>query len=153
MRTAPAAAMAALALAAFGCQPADDRTEVTVRTQEERRTPQQDRTAREAANDAGREMRDAASEVGEEMRDAANDAGDAIQAGAQTVDVKSALIANGSIDASNIDVDSNGDLKTVTLKGTVPSQAQLDMALQVARDKAPGWTVVNQLTVSTTPQN
>ena len=142
MRTAPAAAMAALALAAFGCQPADDRTEVTVRTQEERRTPQQDRTAREAANDAGREM-----------RDAANDAGDAIQAGAQTVDVKSALIANGSIDASNIDVDSNGDLKTVTLKGTVPSQAQLDMALQVARDKAPGWTVVNQLTVSTTPQN
>jgi osmotically-inducible protein OsmY len=79
---------------------------------------------------------------------AAGQAGDAISAGKQTFDVKAALTADTSIDASHIDVDTNADTKTVTLRGTVPTAAQKDAAERIAKDKAEGYTVVNQLTVA-----
>ena len=69
-------------------------------------------------------------------------------AAAQTVDVKSALIADGRVDASNINVDTNADTRTVVLKGTVPSAEQKATAENIARDKAKGWTITNQLTVA-----
>src|SRR5918995_4814509 len=49
-------------------------------------------------------------------------------AGVETVDVKSALIADGRVDASNINVDTMADTKTVVLKGTVTSQEQRKLA-------------------------
>ena len=77
--------------------------------------------------------------------------GDAIHGAKQTFDVKAALTADTSIDASHIDVDTNGDTRTVTLKGTVPTAAQKAGAERIAREKAEGYTVVNQLTVAVRP--
>jgi len=69
-------------------------------------------------------------------------------AATNTVDVKSALIADGRVDASNINVDTNSQTKTVVLKGTVPTAQQKTTAEAVAKDKAEGYTIVNQLAVA-----
>lgn len=73
-------------------------------------------------------------------------------AGANTVDVKSALIADGRVDASNINVDTSASAKTVVLKGSVPTAQQKSTAEAIARDKAEGYTINNQLTVVPTKQ-
>jgi osmotically-inducible protein OsmY len=69
-------------------------------------------------------------------------------AAANTVDVKSALIADGRVDASNINVDTSASTKTVVLKGTVPNAQQRTTAEAIARDNADGYTTNNQLTVA-----
>jgi osmotically-inducible protein OsmY len=99
---------------------------------------------REAAGDAADAARSGADKAGE----AAGQAGDAIDAAKQTFDVKAALTADTTIDASHIDVDTNHDTRTVTLKGTVPTAAQKAEAERIARDKAEGYTISNQLTVA-----
>jgi osmotically-inducible protein OsmY len=68
-------------------------------------------------------------------------------AAAETVDVKSALIADGRVDASNINVDTVASTKTVVLKGSVPTAEQKTTAEAIAREQAKGYTIVNQLTV------
>ena len=73
-------------------------------------------------------------------------------AGANTVDVKSALIADSRVDASNINVDTSANTKTVVLKGSVPTAQQKTTAEAIARDKAEGYTINNQLTVAATKQ-
>lgn len=73
-------------------------------------------------------------------------------AGANTVDVKSALIADGRVDASNINVDTSASTKTVVLKGSVPTAQQKTTAEAIARDKAEGYTINNQLQVVPTKQ-
>jgi osmotically-inducible protein OsmY len=73
-------------------------------------------------------------------------------AAANTVDVKSALIADGRVDASNINVDTSSSTKTVVLKGTVPTAQQRATAEAIARDKAKGYTINNQLSVATAKQ-
>ena len=69
-------------------------------------------------------------------------------AATNTADVKSALIADGRVDASNINVDTSASTKTVVLKGSVPTPQQRATAEAIARDKADGYTINNQLTVS-----
>jgi osmotically-inducible protein OsmY len=69
-------------------------------------------------------------------------------AATNTVDVKSALIADGRVDASNINVDTSASTKTVVLKGSVPTAQQKATAEAIARDKADGYTINNQLTVA-----
>jgi len=69
-------------------------------------------------------------------------------AAANTVDVKSALIADGRVDASNINVDTSASTKTVVLKGSVPNAEQRTTAEAIARDNADGYTITNQLTVA-----
>ena len=69
-------------------------------------------------------------------------------AATNTVDVKSALIADGRVDASNINVDSVANSKTVILKGTVPTAEQKTIAEQITRNKAEGYTIQNQLTIA-----
>ena len=111
-----------------------------------------------ACEDTGRakeEGREAAGEVGEPAEGAADraaevagEAGDELDAAKQTFDVKAALTADTTIDASHIDVDTDDDARTVTLKGTVPTEAQKAAAERIARDKAEGYTIVNQLTVA-----
>ena len=71
-------------------------------------------------------------------------------AATQTVDVKSALIADGRVDASNINVDTSASTKTVVLKGTVPTAQQRATAEAIAHDKAEGYRITNQLTVAAT---
>jgi predicted small secreted protein len=68
-------------------------------------------------------------------------------AGAETVDVKSALIADGRVDATDINVDTMADTKTVVLKGSVPTAEQRTTAESVARQQAKGYKIDNQLTV------
>jgi osmotically-inducible protein OsmY len=72
-------------------------------------------------------------------------------AGLETVDVKSALIADGRVDASKVNVDTNASTKTVVLKGSVPTAEQKAMAEQIAREQAKGYRIENQLTVA--PKN
>lgn len=69
-------------------------------------------------------------------------------AATNTVDVKSALIADGRVDASNINVDTSSSTKTVVLKGSVPTQQQKTTAEAIARDKAEGYTINNLLVVA-----
>ena len=69
-------------------------------------------------------------------------------AAANTVDVKSALIADGRVDASNINVDTSASTKSVVLKGTVPNAQQRTTAEAIARDNAEGYTITNLLTVA-----
>ena len=69
-------------------------------------------------------------------------------AAVETADVKSALIADGRVDASRINVDTIASSKTVVLKGSVPTIEQRATAENIARDKATGYTVSNQLVVA-----
>lgn len=67
--------------------------------------------------------------------------------GIETMDVKAALIADGRVDAGNINVDTSASTKTVVLKGSVPTAEQRTMAEAIARDQAKGYTIDNRLTV------
>jgi hypothetical protein len=75
----------------------------------------------------------------------------AVRGGLETVDVKSAIIADKTIDSGAIDVDTYQDKKVVVLRGSVPSAEQKARAEQIARQNAKGYTVDNQLAV--VPQN
>ena len=68
-------------------------------------------------------------------------------AGVETFDVKAALIADGRVEAVNINVDTSASTKTVVLKGSVPTAEQRTIAENIAREQAKGYTVTNQLTV------
>jgi predicted small secreted protein len=69
-------------------------------------------------------------------------------AGVETMDVKAALIADGRVDAGNINVDTSASTKTVVLKGSVPTDEQRTTAEAIARDQAKGYTITNNLTVA-----
>ena len=101
----------------------------------------------EKAKEVGGEVAEAAKDVGEKTKEVAKEVGSEVGAKTQTVDVKAALMVDKSIDASHIDVDTDADTKTVTLKGTVPTNAQKAAAEKVAREKAEGYKVRNLLTV------
>ena len=68
-------------------------------------------------------------------------------AAVETVDVKAALIADGRVDATNINVDTIASTKTVVLKGTVQTVQERVTTENIARDQAKGCTITNQLTV------
>ena len=71
----------------------------------------------------------------------------AVRGAAETVDVKTAIIADKTIDSGAIDVDTYQDKKMVVIRGSVPTQMQKDKAGMIARDHAKGYTVDNQLAV------
>ena len=99
--------------------------------------------AREVGGDvahAARRAADAAAEAGEELAERAS-------AASEGVDVKASLMADPSVDATRIDVDTDYRTRTVTLKGYVPSETERDMAGVIAKARAEGYTVVNNLTV------
>jgi hypothetical protein len=104
--------------------------------------------AKEEGREAAGEAADAANKAADKVGEVAGQAGDRIDAAKQTFDVKAALTADTTIDASHIDVDTNHDTRTVTLKGTVPTAAQKAAAERIARDKAEGYTIANELTVA-----
>ena len=68
--------------------------------------------------------------------------------GLETMDVKAALIADGRVDAANINVDTSASTKTVVLKGSVPTAEQRTTAETIAREQAKGYTITNNLTVA-----
>ena len=65
----------------------------------------------------------------------------------ETLDVKTAIIADKTVDAGAIDVDTFQDRKVVVLRGSVPTEAQKARAEQIARNNATGYTVENRLAV------
>ena len=99
--------------------------------------------ASEAARDTGR----AASDTAKAGGDAVANAGRAADAAVETMDVKAALMADSRVEAGDINVDTDHQTKTVTLRGKVPSDAQKQIAEQIAVEKAVGYRVTNQLTV------
>ena len=101
----------------------------------------------EKAKEVGGEVAEGAKDVGETISEAAKEVGSDVGAAKQTVDVKAALMVDGSIDASHVDVDTDAATRTVTLKGTVPTAAQKAAVEKVAREKAEGYKVRNLLTV------
>ena len=90
----------------------------------------------------------ACSRTAEGVRADTSRAIDNVKAGVETIDVKTALLSDATLDASNINVDTYGNRKLVVLKGTVPTQAQKDEAGRIARQEAPGYRIDNQLTVA-----
>ena len=72
----------------------------------------------------------------------------AVRGGMETVDVKTAIIADKTVDSGAIDVDTYQDKKVVVLRGSVPTQAQKQRAEQIARENAKGYTIDNRLVVA-----
>jgi osmotically-inducible protein OsmY len=131
----------------------DEAAEAKADTADERAEAKQE--GREAANDvgaaareAGSEIKEAAGKAGNAVVGAAEKAAPAVNAAKQTLDVKTALMADAAIDASKIDVDTDEATKTVTLKGTVANANQKSAAERIARAKAGGYSIHNQLTVA-----
>jgi osmotically-inducible protein OsmY len=71
----------------------------------------------------------------------------AVKGGLETVDVKTALLADKTVDAGAIDVDTYADKKIVVLRGSVPTEAQKARAGQIAKENAAGYTIDNRLAV------
>ncbi|HKY20833.1 MAG TPA: BON domain-containing protein [Vicinamibacterales bacterium] len=110
--------------------------------------------AREAAADVRQEAREAGNaaeragdRIASETKDATRTVGATLDAAAQTMQIKTALIDADDLDAAAIDVDTNGTTKTVTLKGHVPSAAHKAAAERIAKQKAPDYRVVNMLEI------
>ena len=116
-----------------------------------------DNTARGMKQDAAEAKADAkaksdaakadARETADDAKKTANEAGSAVDAAKQTFDVKTSLMADASVDASDINVDTYHETKTVVLKGSVPTAAQKSEAARIAEREAPGYKIDNQLVV------
>ena len=104
-----------------------------------------------AAKDEARDKSDAAKaeskETATDAKRTAGESGAAVDAATETLDVKSALMADSTVDASDINVDTYHETKTVVLKGSVPTAAQKDEAGRIAAREAEGYKIDNQLTV------
>jgi hypothetical protein len=106
---------------------------------------------KDAAHDVKREAKPVAKEAGEKVKEGAQKTGDALDATKQHLDVKAALLADKTVDASHIDIDVNKDAKILYLRGTVPTAAQKAAAERIAREKAREFIVRNELTVMAVP--
>ncbi len=93
----------------------------------------------------------AADKAEDKVDPAARSTGSATAAAIETIDVKSALMADRTVDASHINVDTVHETKTVVLKGSVKTATQRDEAARIAAAEAPGYRVDNQLTVVANP--
>jgi predicted small secreted protein len=100
-----------------------------------------------AADKAAAEAREAAADTKEATRDAAG----AVKAAVETIDVKSALMADRTVDASLINVDTFHETKSVVLKGSVKTATQRDEAARIAAAEAPGYRIDNQLKIVPNP--
>jgi hyperosmotically inducible periplasmic protein len=103
--------------------------------------------AKEDAREGAADARTAGREAKDDAQRTANRAGNAVDAAAETVDVKTALMADATVDASSINVDTFHETKTVVLKGSVPTSAQRDEASKIAAREAEGYKIDNQLVV------
>jgi osmotically-inducible protein OsmY len=116
-----------------------------------------DRTARDTkqvgaeTKDEAKDAKDAAKATGRDIADdakrTAGEAGSAVDAATETLDVKAALMADSTVDASDINVDTYHETKTVVLKGSVPTSAQKEAAGRIAAREAEGYKIDNQLVV------
>jgi osmotically-inducible protein OsmY len=73
--------------------------------------------------------------------------GDRAGAATETADIKLAISMDKTVDASDINVDTDPATKVVTLKGSVASGEQRARAEAIAVREATGYRVVNDLVV------
>ena len=106
---------------------------------------------KEKADRAGEKAAEAGREVATDTKEAARGAGDVLKGAIETIDVKSALMADRTVDASHINVDTFHETKTVVLKGSVKTATQRDEAARIAATEAPGYRVDNQLKIVPNP--
>jgi len=111
---------------------------------------------REGANEAGREIREESREATEKAkelgREAETRAGEAVdRTGAVMTDaavtsaVKTKFLADTAVSGFKIDVDTRDGI--VTLSGRVPTKAEADRAVAIARDTSGARSVVNNLSL------
>jgi osmotically-inducible protein OsmY len=118
-----------------------DAREAEVQTRDER--AEAETKAREVGRDAAKtaeRVAGAAAQAGEELAERAS-------AMKETADVKASLMADPSVDATRIDVDTDAHARTITLKGFVPTPAERERAATIAASHAEGYKVVNNLAV------
>lgn len=68
-------------------------------------------------------------------------------AATMTPKIKTALGANAAMKGSKINVDTLGSKDSIALRGTVTSAAQKTLAENIAKKNAPGYKIINQLTM------
>ena len=107
--------------------------------------------AKETTADAADDVKRGAEQAAEATAEAVDEAGARAIAAGRTLAVKTALMADTRVNASHVDVDSDFVAKIVHLRGTVPTAAEKTIAGEIARDKADGWQVSNELVVGTAP--
>jgi hypothetical protein len=95
--------------------------------------------------DPGR-AREAGAEVGEKVAAGANQAQRAMADASLTTKIKAKMALDDSIEALDIDVDTDGS--TVTLTGNVGSEAERSRALQLARETEGVTSVIDRMRVS-----
>jgi osmotically-inducible protein OsmY len=137
IRNSMLAVTAALAISVAGAacdRSANDARDEAAELQQkaDRAATEAQQKAREASQDAMRTANEGASRTG---------------AAAETFDVKTALMADKTVDASDINVDTIRETRVVVLRGTVPNPAQKELAGDIAAREAEGYRVDNQLTV------
>ena len=96
--------------------------------------PQREEAAREKGREVGEKIAVATEKVKENVSEAA-----------LTTKIKAKMALDDSVKARSIDVTTNGT--TVTLTGTVHSQAEHDRAIALARETAGITSVVDRLTI------
>lgn len=72
---------------------------------------------------------------------------EAARAAQRTHEVTRALMAETTLDATHVDVITHEAGKAIVLRGSVPSTLQRDLAEQLARNEAPGYSVRNELAI------
>ena len=153
MKTMGIAAVALGALVMLpGCtteEKKDAKVEVEVKTDAAREDARSaGEKMREGAHEAGAEIKEGAHDASAAIKDGAQDAGQAINQTKQEVDIRAALALDTSVDRTGINVVGDEGTKTIRLQGTVPTADQKARAEAIAKDKAEGWTIVNELTVA-----
>ncbi len=103
--------------------------------------------AGEAARELGREAKSAADKVANVAAEAGEEVAERASAVKAAVDVKAALMADPSVDATRLDVSTDYRTRTVTLNGYVSTAAERDAAEAIAKKQAEGYKVVNNMTV------
>lgn len=103
--------------------------------------------AAEVTREAGAAAANSAENTAEAVGEVVEQGGRAADAAVETMDVKTALLADHSVDASRIDVDTDPIMKVVVLKGWVMTAAEKDAAGRIAAKEADGYRVDNQLKV------
>jgi osmotically-inducible protein OsmY len=98
-------------------------------------------TAADVATDAAGRAADNVADTASKIAPSLKDVDDA----AMTPIVKTALANNAALKGTQINVDSKD--KGVILRGTVKSQTQKGLAERIAKQAAPSYKIINQLTV------
>lgn len=96
---------------------------------------------------AGEAVVNGAKDLGQAASNVAVTTEKALDGATLTPQIKTAFGGNKALNGSTIDVDTDTTAKTVTLKGTVTSAAQKKLAETIAKQKATGFKVVNNLTM------